>query len=62
MSGDQAATRCKNRRHLGYNAYREICGLPRAIDFDDLIETMGEEAASRFKRVYTSVDDIDLFR
>jgi peroxidase len=71
----------------GYNSHRELCGLKRASDFDDLCETIpsvvstklkeffkGREVknnnelhrfvlqiVNRFKMLYESVDDIDLF-
>lgn len=44
-----------------YNEYREMCAMPKAVDFDDLKSTMDDETVDRLKSVYTSVDDIDLF-
>lgn len=49
------------RSFLGYNAYRELCGMPKALNFEDLLKTMDEDAVKAFKNIYSSVDDIDLF-
>ncbi|KAI9554244.1 hypothetical protein GHT06_019516 [Daphnia sinensis] len=58
---DLVALNIQRGRDFGlrsYNAYREVCGLGRAKDFDGLADVMNPE---RFKSVYNSVDDIDLF-
>ncbi|XP_078600459.1 peroxidasin homolog [Branchiostoma floridae x Branchiostoma japonicum] len=46
----------------GYNAWRVLCGLPRARIFDDLATEI-PDAATRAKLadLYSHVDDIDLF-
>ena len=44
-----------------YNRYRELCNLKRATTFEDLSREMTPEVIARLKRVYASVDDIDLF-
>lgn len=44
-----------------YNNYRALCNLKRATTFDDLSREIPPEVIARFKRVYASVDDIDLF-
>ncbi|XP_078600422.1 peroxidase mlt-7-like [Branchiostoma floridae x Branchiostoma japonicum] len=46
----------------GYNAWRVLCGLPRARSFDDLATEI-PDASTRAKLadLYSHVDDIDLF-
>ena len=44
-----------------YNNYRALCNLKRASSFDDLAREIPPEIISRFKRIYATVDDIDLF-
>ncbi|XP_063229880.1 probable oxidoreductase PXDNL [Bacillus rossius redtenbacheri] len=44
-----------------YNDYRALCNLKRAETFDDLSREMSAETIARFKRIYASVEDIDLF-
>ncbi|XP_046639001.1 peroxidase-like [Daphnia pulicaria] len=45
----------------GYNSYRELCGLPRARDFHDLLDVIPPKIVEKFESVYDTVDDIDLF-
>jgi len=45
----------------GYNAYREICQIGKARDFDDLIDYMNQDDIERLKLLYSDVDDIDLY-
>nr|XP_012145980.1 PREDICTED: uncharacterized protein LOC100880086 isoform X3 [Megachile rotundata] len=44
-----------------YNNYRALCNLKRANTFEDLSREMAPEVIARMKRIYASVDDIDLF-
>lgn len=44
-----------------YNNYRALCNLKRAQTWDDLSREIPPEVISRLKRIYPSVDDIDLF-
>ncbi|EFX80428.1 hypothetical protein DAPPUDRAFT_304119 [Daphnia pulex] len=44
----------------GYNSYRAVCGIPRAKDFDDLLDLIPANVVESFKSIYASVDDIDL--
>ncbi|CAH1116127.1 unnamed protein product [Phaedon cochleariae] len=44
-----------------YNNYRALCNLKRATSFEDLAREIPPEVISRLKRIYASVDDIDLF-
>ncbi|KZS13261.1 Peroxinectin [Daphnia magna] len=45
----------------GYNAYRVLCGLPRAEEFHDLLDVFPPRIVEKFEFLYASVDDIDLF-
>ncbi|XP_045497152.1 heme peroxidase 2 [Colias croceus] len=44
-----------------YNNYRALCNLKRATTFEDLSREIPDEVIARFKRIYPTVDDIDLF-
>lgn len=44
-----------------YNNYRALCNLKRARTWEDLSREIPPEVINRFKRIYASVDDIDLF-
>lgn len=44
-----------------YNNYRALCNLKRAQTWDDLGREIPPEVISRLKRLYATVDDIDLF-
>ncbi|KAJ0177269.1 hypothetical protein K1T71_007278 [Dendrolimus kikuchii] len=44
-----------------YNNYRALCNLKRASTFEDLAREVPDEVIARFKRIYATVDDIDLF-
>ncbi|CRK94120.1 CLUMA_CG007643, isoform A [Clunio marinus] len=44
-----------------YNNYRSLCNLKRATTWDDLSREIPPEVINRFKRIYPTVDDIDLF-
>lgn len=44
-----------------YNNYRALCNLKRAQTWDDLSREIPPEVINRLKRIYPSVDDIDLF-
>lgn len=44
-----------------YNSIREICGLRRARNFNDLRDQMDTKAIDVLRNIYKSVDDIDFF-
>ncbi|XP_037959455.1 myeloperoxidase-like [Teleopsis dalmanni] len=44
-----------------YNNYRALCNLKRASTWSDLSREIPNEVINRFKKIYASVDDIDLF-
>lgn len=44
-----------------YNNYRALCNLKRAQNWDDLSREIPPEVISRLKRIYPTVEDIDLF-
>ncbi|KAK8376103.1 hypothetical protein O3P69_008672 [Scylla paramamosain] len=44
-----------------YNSIREICGLRRARNFDDLRDQMDTKSIDILKNLYRSVDDVDFF-
>lgn len=44
-----------------YNNYRALCNLKRAATFEDLAREIPAEVIARLKRIYPTVDDIDLF-
>ncbi|KAK4008473.1 hypothetical protein OUZ56_013613 [Daphnia magna] len=61
---DLVALNIQRGRDFGlrsYNDYRELCGVGRATNFDGLVDLIDPVIIQRFKAVYNSVDDIDLF-
>lgn len=44
-----------------YNNYRALCNLQRATSFEDLNREIPLDIIERLKRIYATVDDIDLF-
>ncbi|KAG7170792.1 Chorion peroxidase-like 8 [Homarus americanus] len=45
----------------GYTTYRRYCGLPAIYTFDQLGLYMSNFTAQRYKKLYSHVDDIDLW-
>ncbi|XP_054279946.1 peroxidase-like isoform X2 [Macrosteles quadrilineatus] len=43
-----------------YNSFRDKCGIRKARYFDDLADTIPTQTISQLKKLYKSVDDIDL--
>ncbi|KAK4008474.1 hypothetical protein OUZ56_013614 [Daphnia magna] len=58
---DLVALNIQRGRLRSYNAYRELCGVGHATNFDDLADSIDPVIIQHFKEVYNSVDDIDLF-
>lgn len=44
-----------------YNTFRARCGLKRANTWHDLTRELHPDVIARFKLIYASPDDIDLF-
>lgn len=45
----------------GYNSYREVCSLKRALTFQDLSGEIPQDVLQKLQETYAAVDDIDLF-
>jgi hypothetical protein len=45
----------------GYNAFREMCGMKRARDWNDLNGVFTNNTLQKYASLYNSVDDIDLW-
>lgn len=61
---DLAAINIQRGRDHGvpsYTAWREPCGLSPINNWTDLHRVMSPETAERFRAIYLSVDDIDLY-
>merc|ERR1719367_949496 len=61
---DLAALNIQRGRDHGlpaYNIWREQCGLRRFSRFSDMTDVINVETVDRLSRVYSHVDDIDLF-
>lgn len=45
---------CRGREHGidGYNTYRQLCGLRRATQFEDFMDTMPMAAVNKLKTIY----------
>ncbi|KAF2366503.1 hypothetical protein FHG87_002743 [Trinorchestia longiramus] len=44
-----------------YNEWRSVCGLQRAASFNDLATILPLASVNKFRKLYKSVDDLDLF-
>jgi peroxidase len=44
-----------------YNDYRAVCGLTRAVVWEDFSREMTTEAIERLRNIYESLDDVELF-
>ncbi|XP_053605825.1 peroxidase-like [Plodia interpunctella] len=44
----------------GYNAYRKICGMTAAKKFDDFLDSMPAEKVEALKKLYKTVDDVEM--
>ncbi|XP_054263241.1 peroxidase-like [Macrosteles quadrilineatus] len=44
-----------------YNDWREVCGMPKARSWQDLVDVMDPQSINRLAAVYPSVDEVDLF-
>ncbi|XP_039290630.1 peroxidase isoform X2 [Nilaparvata lugens] len=44
----------------GYNVFREFCGLPKVKDFSQLTDTIPVEVVGKLRKLYKSVDEVDL--
>lgn len=44
-----------------YNDYRELCGKQRANAWEDLLDTTESRVVDEMRRVYRSVEDVDLY-
>ena len=49
-----AMNMCRGREHgiPGYNAYRQLCSLPRAQRFEDLADVMTLDAINKLRSIY----------
>lgn len=54
---------CRGREHgiPSYNKLREFCGLPKAESFEDFGDAINYDGIKKLKKLYRSVDDVDLF-
>ncbi|RZF46188.1 hypothetical protein LSTR_LSTR011542 [Laodelphax striatellus] len=44
----------------GYNVFREFCGLPKVKEFAQLTDKIPIEVVGKLKKLYKSVDEVDL--
>ncbi|KAJ3640254.1 hypothetical protein Zmor_003563 [Zophobas morio] len=46
---------------VGYNSWREHCGLTKASNFEQLVGDIDDDSLRNIKSVYRNVEDIDLY-
>lgn len=44
-----------------YNEYRAMCNLKRATTWEDFSKELPSDVITRLKRIYPTVNDVDLF-